>query len=107
MTIPDPSPRRPPRLPGVLDVPLRLLLLTLIQSYRLLLSPMLPPSCRYTPTCSAYGLKAVRRHGALYGGWLTLRRILRCHPWGGQGYDPVPGDDTADPCRHTHQKTEK
>lgn len=78
------------------DWPLRLLLLVLIHAYRLLLSPVLPPSCRFTPTCSAYGLEAIRRHGAFYGGWLTARRLLRCHPWGGQGYDPVPE------CRHHH-----
>lgn len=115
MTSPDPSRplSRPPRLPALLDLPLRLLFLTLIHAYRLLLSPLLPPSCRYTPTCSAYGLEAVRRHGALYGGWLTLRRILRCHPWGGQGYDPVPGsqpeaDHSHGPgCGHSPQKSDK
>jgi len=62
----------------------------LIRAYQLLLSPVLPASCRFTPTCSAYGLEAIRRHGALAGGWLTLRRIARCHPWGGWGHDPVP-----------------
>lgn len=49
-----------------------------------------PSPCRYQPTCSVYGADAVRRHGAVRGGWLTLRRISRCHPWGGQGLDPVP-----------------
>lgn len=118
-TADSPRPRKtPPRLPALLDMPLRLLFLTLIHAYRLLLSPLLPPSCRYTPTCSAYGLEAVRRHGALHGGWLTLRRILRCHPWGGQGYDPVPGSESpASPkadtphtgCSHSHspQKSDK
>jgi hypothetical protein len=56
----------------------------------LVLSPWLPTSCRFTPSCSAYGLEAIRRHGALKGGRLTIGRILRCHPWGGSGYDPVP-----------------
>lgn len=58
--------------------------------YRGAISPMLPPSCRYTPTCSRYALEALRRHGAIKGSWLAIRRILRCHPWGGSGYDPVP-----------------
>lgn len=61
-----------------------------VHFYRLCISPMLPPSCRYVPTCSQYAVEAVRKHGPLKGGWLALRRILRCHPWGGSGYDPVP-----------------
>ncbi|MBU6331749.1 MAG: membrane protein insertion efficiency factor YidD [Bacteroidota bacterium] len=64
--------------------------LALIWLYQRLLSPLLPASCRYHPTCSAYGMEAIRRHGALKGGWLTLKRIGRCHPWGGHGHDPVP-----------------
>ncbi len=62
----------------------------LIRFYRYAVSPLLPPRCRYLPTCSEYALEAVERHGALRGGWLTVRRIARCHPWGGAGYDPVP-----------------
>ncbi len=58
--------------------------------YRKCISPLLPPSCRFTPTCSAYALEALRVHGAWRGSYLTLRRVLRCHPWGGCGYDPVP-----------------
>jgi len=61
-----------------------------IQGYRLLLSPLVGPCCRYLPSCSDYALEALERHGVLRGGWLTLRRIARCHPWGGAGYDPVP-----------------
>lgn len=70
--------------------PAGLLLRGLIRAYQLLLSPILPASCRFTPSCSAYGLEAVRRHGALKGGWLALWRVLRCNPWGGMGDDPVP-----------------
>ncbi|HRG04130.1 MAG: membrane protein insertion efficiency factor YidD [Paludibacteraceae bacterium] len=58
--------------------------------YRIFISPMTPPSCRYTPTCSAYAIEAVKKHGILKGGWLALKRILSCNPWGGSGYDPVP-----------------
>ena len=58
--------------------------------YRAAISPLFPPSCRFTPTCREYALEALRRHGPVKGSWLALRRILRCHPWGGSGYDPVP-----------------
>jgi uncharacterized protein len=67
------------------------LLLMVIGFYRKAISPLTPPSCRFTPTCSAYAEEAVRVHGAGRGGWLALRRILRCHPFGSHGYDPVPG----------------
>ena len=62
----------------------------LILFYRKAISPFLPNSCRYTPTCSQYGLDAFRKHGLLKGFFLTARRILSCNPWGGSGYDPVP-----------------
>ncbi|HMQ75636.1 MAG TPA: membrane protein insertion efficiency factor YidD [Flavobacteriales bacterium] len=62
----------------------------LIRFYQSALSPLLPGACRYTPTCSAYGVEALRRHGPFHGGWLTLKRFLSCHPWGGHGHDPVP-----------------
>lgn len=62
----------------------------LIRFYQTCISPLTPPACRFTPTCSQYGLEALRKHGLIKGGWLTLKRILRCHPWGGSGYDPVP-----------------
>jgi putative membrane protein insertion efficiency factor len=64
--------------------------IVLIKLYQYLLSPMLGASCRYTPTCSQYGIEAIKKHGAFKGGWLTLKRIGRCHPWGGHGHDPVP-----------------
>ncbi len=62
----------------------------LIKFYQLFISPLTPPSCRFTPTCSQYGLEAFKKHGPIKGLYLTTRRILRCHPWGGSGYDPVP-----------------
>ncbi|GAB4290872.1 MAG: membrane protein insertion efficiency factor YidD [Roseovarius sp.] len=70
--------------------PLARLLALPVHAYRLLLSPWIGGHCRYQPTCSAYALEALERHGALRGGWLALRRILRCHPWGASGLDPVP-----------------
>lgn len=71
------------------DLPRRLLV-GLVQGYRLLLSPWLGSSCRFTPSCSAYALDALNRHGALAGSYLTLRRLGRCHPWCSGGHDPVP-----------------
>jgi putative membrane protein insertion efficiency factor len=68
---------------------MRHLALGLIRGYQLLLSPLMPPVCRFWPTCSQYGYQAVARHGLLRGGWLTLRRLIRCHPFHPGGYDPV------------------
>jgi len=62
----------------------------LIKFYQYVISPWLPNACRFNPTCSHYGLQAFKKHGFLRGFWLTIKRIARCHPWGGQGYDPVP-----------------
>jgi putative membrane protein insertion efficiency factor len=64
--------------------------LLLIRFYQYFISPLTGASCRYTPTCSAYGAEAIKKHGPFKGGWLTLKRIARCHPWGGHGHDPVP-----------------
>lgn len=66
------------------------LLLLPIYFYRMAISPLLPPSCRFTPTCSRYAIDAIKMHGPFKGFYLACRRILRCHPWGGSGYDPVP-----------------
>lgn len=76
------------------------LLVGLIRAYRYAISPLLGHNCRYEPSCACYGEEAVRRHGALFGGWLTVRRLLRCHPWGGMGYDPVPETRTMAAPRH-------
>lgn len=78
-----------------------MLLRALVRGYQLFISPLLPPSCRYTPTCSQYALDALATHGLVRGGWLTLRRLGRCHPWGGCGHDPVPEA----PHRHSGGKT--
>ena len=65
-------------------------LAAVIRGYQLAVSPLLPPACRFTPTCSQYALEAVQRHGVVRGGWLGLRRLARCHPWHPGGPDPVP-----------------
>ena len=70
---------------------IRAVLIALVKGYRLLLSPWLGSSCRFTPTCSAYSLQALQLHGAAAGTYLTLRRLARCHPWCEGGHDPVPG----------------
>ena len=66
------------------------ILLIPIYFYRKVISPMTPPSCRFTPTCSQYAVEALKKHGPGKGLWLTLKRISKCHPWGGSGYDPAP-----------------
>ncbi len=68
----------------------RFLLLSVIRAYQLLVSPFSPPACRFTPTCSQYAAEAISRYGACAGGWLAVKRLARCHPWGGHGDDPVP-----------------
>ena len=70
--------------------PLTKLLIGLIRLYQITLSPWLGGACRYTPTCSNYGIQALEKFGAFKGSWLTSKRVLSCNPWGGSGYDPVP-----------------
>ncbi len=67
--------------------------LFVIKIYQLFISPLTPNTCRYQPTCSNYAKEALQKHGLLKGGWLALKRIFSCHPWGGSGYDPVPDKD--------------
>lgn len=86
----DPAP--PPR-PG----PIARLLVGLVRTYRTWISPVLPPSCRFEPSCSAYALEALGTHGALRGTWLIVRRLLRCGPWHPGGWDPVPPRHSHDP----------
>ena len=62
----------------------------LVRFYQIAISPLKPPTCRFTPTCSSYALETLKRYGLFKGGMLAIRRIMRCHPWGGSGYDPVP-----------------
>lgn len=66
------------------------LLLKTIRGYQLIVSPHMPPICRYVPSCSAYGYEAIERYGAMRGGWIATRRVLRCHPFSRGGHDPVP-----------------
>jgi hypothetical protein len=71
---------------------MRQLLILPIRFYRYVISPLLGSRCRYTPTCSEYAIEAIERFGVIKGGYLSARRLLSCHPWGGHGYDPVPDD---------------
>jgi len=66
------------------------ILILIIRFYQLVISPYLMSSCRYSPSCSVYGITAIKKYGPFKGGWLTIKRILSCNPWGGSGYDPVP-----------------
>jgi putative membrane protein insertion efficiency factor len=84
-----PVPAPPHALAVLRSVPRRLLLLT-IRAYQLTIGLALPPACRFQPTCSRYAHAAIERHGALRGTWLAARRLARCQPFGGSGYDPVP-----------------
>lgn len=72
--------------------------ITFVRFYQSAISPFFPSACRYSPTCSQYTIEALQKHGLLKGGWLGLKRIARCNPWGGRGYDPVPDKK----CSHKH-----
>lgn len=76
------------------------LMIVLITVYRWTISPMLGNHCRFYPSCSQYSLEAIQQYGALRGAWLTIRRLLRCHPWHPGGYDPVPASKATTPCCH-------
>lgn len=80
--------------------PLGTALTALVRVYQWTLAPALGANCRFMPSCSDYAIEAIRCHGAGHGGWLALRRILRCHPWGAWGYDPVPEARTAGGAEH-------
>jgi putative membrane protein insertion efficiency factor len=84
---------RPSWLARALALPVR----GLVGLYRSAVSPLIGANCRFEPTCSEYAEEALRRYGLFRGGWLTLKRLARCHPWGGHGYDPVPGQDPHEP----------
>ncbi len=77
------------------------MLRALLRGYQLVISPLLGPRCRFHPSCSDYAREALAVHGAATGSWLALKRLLRCHPWGGSGYDPVP---TLDQHPHSHAR---
>ena len=81
---------RPRSIIGWALAPITWLLIALIRCYQRLISPGLPPSCRFAPSCSQYALEAVQRYGAVKGVWLGVRRLVRCHPWHPGGFDPVP-----------------
>lgn len=84
------APSGVPRVAGWLARGVAWLLIFLVRGYQVVLSPLLPPACRYYPSCSQYAVEALEKHGALRGGWLAARRIARCHPFRPGGYDPVP-----------------
>ena len=82
-------------MPNVASRVLAKPLIWLVRLYRLAISPWLGMNCRYQPTCSNYAIEALQVHGVFKGGWLAMKRIGRCHPWGDSGYDPVPGTEKA------------
>jgi putative membrane protein insertion efficiency factor len=72
------------------ETAMKRLFILIARGWQLGPSRILPPTCRYAPSCSQFAIEALEKHGAIKGGWLATKRLLRCHPWGGQGYDPVP-----------------
>lgn len=85
------------------DKKMRYFLIQVIRLYRLLISPLSVPTCRYTPTCSTYAIEALEKHGPIKGTLLSIKRISRCHPWGGSGYDPVPETSNSTAMQNTSQ----
>jgi putative membrane protein insertion efficiency factor len=81
---------------------MKFLFIYLLQGYKLLISPLLPPACRFYPTCSVYAVEAIEKFGALRGSYLAIKRLLRCHPWHPGGYDPVPELTGHDRCDGNH-----
>ena len=92
-SLPTPGP-----LARAMAIPLR----WLVFGYQITLRPFMGGHCRFQPTCSEYALQALREHGGFRGGWLTVRRLARCHPWGGAGFDPVPGCGCGEPSQLDH-----
>lgn len=90
---PEPDRALEPRSPSSVSRALAWPFMALIRFYQRFISPLTPPTCRFYPTCSHYGLEAFRVHGPFKGAYLTVWRILRCNPWGGSGFDPVPGSE--------------
>lgn len=86
--------------------PAGMLLRGLIRGYQLLISPILPASCRFMPSCSAYAMEAVAKHGAVGGSWLAVKRVCRCHPWHDGGFDPVPEPRRSSPVAEPSSKAE-
>ncbi len=76
----------------------------MVRFYQGAISPLFPSSCRYSPTCSHYTIDALKKHGIFTGGWLAIKRISSCHPWGGSGYDPVPTKEELAEHHHQHKK---
>jgi hypothetical protein len=86
--------------PTLLDLGMKILLIWLIKGYRLFISPLFPPTCRFQPTCSLYAIQAIERFGVFRGSWIAIMRILRCHPFHPGGYDPVPNVQEKSCCEH-------
>ena len=90
---------------AILMQPLGIVARGLVRGYQLFVSPVLPGSCRFYPTCSTYAIDAFTHHGFLKGGWMAIRRIARCHPWGTSDFDPVPGSPLSNNCCSQHGLT--
>lgn len=82
-------------------------MIALVKIYQKYISPLSPPSCRYVPSCSHYAIEAIETHGPIKGGYLAIKRILKCNPWGGIGYDPVPAKHQCHHSKKNHEITEK